>query len=79
MSNYVNPVKPELWSVTNTLYLSWHKLNNPTEDIDFEHNVEETTAGFATWSVGGLISNGQIKSIGIFYLKRIAETGELED
>ena len=79
LSNYVNPVKPELWSVTNTLYLSWHKLNNPTEDIDFEHNVEETTAGFATWSVGGLISNGQIKSIGIFYLKRIAETGELED
>ena len=79
LSNYVNPVKPELWSVTNTLYLSWHKLNNPTEDIDFEHNVEETTAGFATWSAGGLISNGQIKSIGIFYLKRIAETGELED
>ena len=79
LSNYVNPVKPELWSVTNTLYLSWHKLNNPTEDIDFEHNVEETTAGFATWTVGGLISNGPIKSMGIFYLKRILDVGVLED
>ena len=79
LSNYVNPVKPELWSVTNTLYLSWHKQNNPTEDVDFEHNVEETTAGFATWTVGGLISNGPINSMGIFYLKRIADTGEIED
>ena len=78
LANYVNPVKPELWSVTNTLYLSWHKLNNPTEDVDFEHNVEETTAGFATWTVGGLISNGPIKSMGIFYLKRIADVGVVE-
>ena len=79
LSNYVNPVKPELWSVTNTLYLSWHKQNNPTENVDFDHNVEETTAGFATWTVGGLISNGSINSMGIFYLKRIADVGELED
>ena len=91
LANYVNPVKPELWSVTNTLYLSWHKLNNPTEDVDFEHNPNEVTAGFATWTVGGLISNrqidaegktvsdGQINSIGVFYLKRIAEVGVIED
>ncbi len=90
LANYVNPVKPELWSVTNTLYLSWHKLNNPTEDVDFEHNPNEVTAGFATWTVGGLISNrqidaegntvsdGQINSIGVFYLKRIADVGEIE-
>ena len=91
LANYVNPVKPELWSVTNTLYLSWHKLNNPTEDVDFEHNPNEVTAGFATWTVGGLISNrqidaegntvsdGQINSIGVFYLKRIADVGEIEE
>ncbi len=78
LANYVNPVKPELWSVTNTLYLSWHKLNNPTEDVDFEHNPNEVTAGFATWTVGGLISSGPIKSMGIFYLKRIADVGEIE-
>ena len=78
LANYVNPVKPELWSVTNTLYLSWHKLNNPTADVDFEHNPNEATAGFATWTVGGLISSGPIKSMGIFYLKRIAEVGEVE-
>ena len=78
LANYVNPVKPELWSVTNTLYLSWHKLNNPTADVDFEHNPNEATAGFATWTVGGLISSGPIKSMGIFYLKRIAEVGEIE-
>ena len=78
LANYVNPVKPELWSVTNTLYLSWHKLNNPTEDVDFEHNPNEVTAGFATWTVGGLISSGPIQSLGIFYLKRIADAGEVE-
>ena len=79
LANYVNPVKPELWSVTNTLYLSWHKLNNPTEDVDFEHNPNEVTAGFATWTVGGLLSTGPIKSMGIFYLKRLAEVGVIED
>ena len=79
LANYVNPVKPELWSVTNTLYLSWHKLNNPTEDVDFEHNPNEVTAGFATWTVGGLLSSGPIYSMGIFYLKRIAEVGVIED
>ena len=77
--NYANPVKPELWSVTNTLYLSWHKQNAPAEDIDFEHNPEETTSGFATWTVGGLLSTGPIQSLGIFYLKRIADVGELEN
>ena len=79
LGNYVNPVKPELWSVTNTLYLSWHKRNIATEDIDFEHNPNETTAGFATWTVGGLLSSGPIYSMGIFYLKRIAEVGVIED
>ena len=79
LANYVNPVKPELWSVTNTLYLSWHKLNNPTEDVDFEHNPNEATAGFATWTVGGLVSSGPIQSLGIFYLKRIADVAEIEE
>ena len=78
LANYVNPVKPELWSVTNTLYLSWHKQNIATEDVDFEHNPNETTTGFATWTVGGLISGGPIHSMGIFYLKRIADVGEIE-
>ncbi len=79
LANYVNPVKPELWSVTNTLYLSWHKLNNPTEAIDFAHNPEETTAGYATWTVGGLISNGPITSMGVFYLKRVADAATVEE
>ena len=78
LENYVNPVKPELWSVTNTLYLSWHKLNNPTEAVDFGHNPEETTAGFATWTVGGLVSGGPIRSMGVFYLKRICDALQIE-
>ncbi len=79
LENYVNPVKPELWSVTNTLYLSWHKMNDPEEAVDFDSNPEETTSGFATWSVGGLVSGGTINSLGVFYLKRIAEAGEVEE
>ena len=78
LANYANPVKPELWSIGNGLLLSWHKYNDPNEDVDFEHNPDETTAGYATWSVGGLLSTGQINSIGVFYLKRIAEVGEIE-
>ena len=86
LANYVNPVKPELWSVANTLYFSWHERNDPDADIYFEHNPGETTAGFATWTVGGLVSGGQItstskgeiNSIGVFYLKRIAEVAEIE-
>ena len=79
LANYVNPVKPELWSVTNTLYLSWHKLNDSAADVDFEHNPNEVTAGFATWTVGGLVSGDPINAMGIFYLKRIADVGEIED
>ena len=79
LSNYVNPVKPELWSITNTLHLSWHKQNIETEDVDFEQNPNETTAGFATWTVGGLLSTGEINSFGIFYLKRIVEVGKIEE
>lgn len=78
LANYVNTVKPELWSVGNALYLSWHEYNDPVAPVDFERNAEEVTAGFATWAVGGLVSNGQINSIGVFYLKRIAEVAEIE-
>ena len=78
LANYVNPVKPELWSIGNGLLLSWHKYNDPNEDVVFEHNPDEATSGYATWSVGGLLSTGQINSIGVFYLKRIAEVGEIE-
>lgn len=79
LANYINPVKPELWSIGNALYLSWHEYNDPTADIVFEQNPEEVTYGFATWAVGGLLSTGQINSIGVFYLKRIAEAGTIED
>ena len=41
-------------------------------------NPNETTAGFATWTVGGLLSSGPIYSMGIFYLKRIADAGVVE-
>ena len=79
LANYVNPVKPELWSVGNALRLSWHEFNDPTGPVVFDHNPEETTAGFAVWSVGGLLSGGQINTMGVFYLKRIAAVGEIED
>ena len=78
LSNYVNPVKPELWSVTNSLSLSWIKPNTPIDEFDFEHNPEETTSGYATWTVGGLLSGGPIKSLGVFYLKRIADVETVE-
>lgn len=79
LANYANPVKPELWSINNALYLSWHRQNDPNDDIDFEHNPEETTVGYVTWAVSGLISTGQINAVGIFYLKRIADVEMIEE
>ncbi|MBR1608993.1 MAG: hypothetical protein IJ678_05190 [Kiritimatiellae bacterium] len=78
LANYANPVKPELWSVTNTLSLTWSKPDTPLGEFDFEHNPDETTSGYATWQVGGLLSGGPINSLGVFYLKRIADVGEVE-
>ena len=77
--NYAQPVKPELWSISNRLDFSWHELGNRALPEHFPYNADETTSGVVTWEVGGLISNGPIKSVGTFTLRRVFKAAELEE
>ena len=77
-SLYANPVKPELWSVSNRLEFSWHKLNNPGEPYEFGYMPDEVTAGYVNWEVTGLIAHKPIKSVGTFTLKRVVKAKEME-
>ena len=77
--NYAQPIKPELWSISNRLDFSWHELGNRALPEYFPYNADETTSGVVTWEVGGLISKGPIKSVGTFTLRRVFKAAELEE
>ena len=64
-----SPVKPELWSVTNTLSF---KL-----DGKYAPNADETVSGTVTWDVGGLVSTNTIRSTGAFTLRRVVKGVEM--
>ena len=78
-ANYASPVKPELWSISNRLFFSWHEQGIHSQPINFEYNASETTSGVVTWEVTGLIANKPIKSEGTFTLKRAVKAAELEE
>ena len=77
-ANYASPIKPELWSISNRLFFSWHEQGIHSQPINFEYNASETTSGVVTWEVTGLIANKPIKSEGTFTLKRVVKAAELE-
>ena len=77
-ANYKNPVKPELWSISNRLVFSWHEQGNRDLPVNFQYNASETTSGIATWDVGGLSAKGPIRSVGTFFLKRVFKAKALE-
>ena len=77
-SLYENPIKPELWSISNRLDFSWHEQGNRALPEHFPYNADEMTSGVVTWEVGGLISKGPIKSVGTFTLRRVFKAAELE-
>ena len=76
---YKNPIKPELWSISNRIDFSWHEQGNRALPVHFPYNADETTSGVVTWEVGGLISKGPIKSVGTFALRRVFKAKELEE
>ena len=77
--NYAQPVKPELWSISNRLEVSWHELGNPGLPVHFPYNADETTSGVVTWEVWGLVAKGPIKSVGTFTLRRVFKAARLEE
>ena len=66
--NYGYPVKPELWSVTNTLSFKF--------DADCRSNVGGTKKGMVVWDVKGLVSTNTIRSTGQFQLRRVVKDVE---
>ena len=78
IGNYVQPIKPELWSIVNRLDFSWHEQGNRALPVHFPYNADETTSGIVTWEVRGLSAKGPIKSVGTFTLKRVFKAKELE-
>lgn len=77
-ANYKNPVKPELWSISNRLVFSWHEQGNRDLPANFQYSANETTSGIVTWEVWGLSAKGPIRSVGTFSLKRVFKAKELE-
>ncbi len=57
---------------------SWHENNDPRKPVDFEWTPSEKTAGFATWTVGGLTAKQPITSLGVFVLQRAIKAAEVE-
>ncbi|MBP1589450.1 MAG: hypothetical protein ILO10_04555 [Kiritimatiellae bacterium] len=76
--NYANPVKPELWSISNRMVFSWHENNDPSKPVAFERTPGEKTAGFVEWTVGGLTAKEPIHSLGTFVLQRVLAAAEVE-
>lgn len=77
-ANYKNPVKPELWSISNRLVFSWHEQGNRDLPANFQYSANETTSGIVTWEVWGLSAKGPIRSVGTFSLKRVFKAKALE-
>ena len=78
-SLYANPVKPELWSISNRLDFSWHEQGNRSLPVHFPYNAGETTSGVVTWEVAGLVANKPIRSVGTFKLKRVFKAKKIEE
>jgi hypothetical protein len=79
IGNYVQPIKPELWSIVNRLDFSWHEQGNRALPVHFPYNADETTSGIVTWEVRGLSAKGPIKSVGTFTLKRVFKAARIEE
>lgn len=68
----------EVWSLTNTLTLSWHQDGNPGKPVDFAYQPGERTQGYVTYEVEGLVSPGPIRATGVFSLQRTLKVGKIE-
>lgn len=65
--NYNKDVKPELFSVSNTVTLVWENLGAAAP-----WNPEETLTGKCEWRLGGLRHEGEIVTGGTFTMQRIS-------
>ena len=81
-TNYEKPVKPELWSIRNSLKLTWDKETGFDPDGVVCGTAEWTVGGLSATDVGGELSTGVISSNivsrGVFALKRLVRAAKIE-
>jgi hypothetical protein len=74
--NYVGEIKPELFSITSTITMSW--TNAPAAGgASALWNPAEKVSGSVAYQVDGLRREGQILMRGAFELRRISQVGTL--
>ena len=75
-TNYIGAIKPELYSISNTVSLVW--TNAPAAGGGSAlWNPAEKVGGAVTFQVDGLRREGAILMKGIFELRRISQVGAL--
>lgn len=72
LKNYMNPLKPELWSITNTVTFAWD--GNGSKWIP-----EAVVGGTVTWKLEGLRAGTPIVCTGGFALQRVCAITKIED
>ena len=73
--NYVGEIKPELFSISNTVSLTWS--TNGASGGSALWNAEETVRGTVDFQVEGLRREGPLLMQGDFELRRISQIGSL--
>ena len=71
-SNYVSSVKPELFSIGNTIRFEWSAASAPCA-WDPDDEVE----GKCRWTFRGLRREGDVSASGSFVMKRVLQVGSL--
>lgn len=72
--NFIGPVKPESFSVTNTMVFAWRDDNG----LDtYSRTIDETTFGRLDWTLSGL-SREPIAMRAVFALRRVSGAAEIE-
>lgn len=74
LKNYIGSVKPETFSVTNTLTFTWQDVEGKTT---FGYNADESTYGRCDWVLEGLRKE-RIWMRGTFLMKRVVKDAEIE-
>lgn len=75
---YMEEIKPELFSITNTVSLVWTAAPAPGGGSAL-WNPSEKVTGDVIFQVGGIRREGPIQMNGVFELKRISQVGTLSD
>ncbi len=67
LENYIGTIKPEVFSITNTVNLTWTEGKGGSA-----WQPEETLSGELIWEFGGLRHEGTIRARGPFTMKRLS-------